>query len=117
MRNLIAAIYFLLALFGYEGGGTTVVTHARVGGVDVIHSRMRLMAGIARFECLASASGECHYTLFPDKCASTQTDCDRHPIDRFTMPAGEKREVVGLPAFTACVSQDDASLGTDCSRK
>ena len=114
MRNLIAAIYFLLALFGCESGGTTIVTRSVIDGVDIIHARTQIKAGIARFECLASASGQCHYTLFPSKCASTDGSCMKKPIDRFTMRAGESREVVGLPRFSACVTKDDASMTPDC---
>lgn len=115
MRNLIAAIYFLLALFGCEVGGTTTVTRSIVDGMDIIHSKTRVQAGIARFECIASATGECHYTLFPSKCASADGDCSKRPIDRFTLPKGDRREVVGLPKFDACVAQDDLARAEDCS--
>lgn len=115
MRNLIAALYFLLALFGCEVGGTTTVTRSIVGGIDVIHSKTRVVAGVARFECLASTTGECHYTLFPRKCASADRDCAKRPIDRFTLPKGARREVVGLPNFDACVAQDDLARTRDCS--
>ncbi|MFC5576510.1 hypothetical protein ACFPOA_00610 [Lysobacter niabensis] len=113
MRNLIAAIYFLLAMFGYDSVGTATVTHSIVDGVDVIHSKTRVMAGIARFECISSATGECHYTLFPSKCASGDRDCTT-PIDRFTLPKGARREVVGLPKFDACVAQDDSTMQREC---
>lgn len=106
MRNLFAAVYFLLALFGCESGGTTMITHSISNGVDLLHAKTRIKAGVARFECLASVSGECHYTLLPDKCAATDAPCMEKPIDRFVMKAGESREVVGLPRFSACVSQD-----------
>jgi hypothetical protein len=106
MRNLFAAVYFVLALFGCESGGTTMVTRSVNNGVDLIHARTRIKAGVARFECLASASGECHYTLLPEKCAAIDAPCMETPIDRFTMKTGESREVVGLPQFSACVSQD-----------
>jgi hypothetical protein len=105
MRNLSAALYFLLALFGCESGGTTTITRSVSNGVDLIHASTRVKAGVARFECLASASGECHYTLLPPQCASN-APCSENPIDRFSMKAGESREVVGLPGFTACISQD-----------
>ena len=111
MRNLFAALYFLLALFGCDGGGTTTITHSAVDGVDVIHARTRVKAGVARFECLASASGMCHYTLLPPPCAGG-TPCTEPPVDRFAMKTGESREVVGLPRFDACVSQE--ASGTDC---
>jgi hypothetical protein len=114
MRNLIAAVYFLLALFGYEGGGTTTVTRSVVDGIDMVHATTRVKAGIARFECIASASGECHYTLYPNRCASDAHCADR-PIERFTLPAGETREVVGLPGFNPCVTQDDVAMKQDCT--
>lgn len=114
MRNLFAAVYFLLALFGCESGGTTMITHSISNGVDLLHARTRIKAGVARFECLASASGECHYMLLPDNCAATDAVCMKKPIDRFVMKTGESREVVGLPKFRACVSQD-VSTGS-CAR-
>ena len=114
MRNLIAAIYFVLSLFGCEGGGTTTVTRSIVDGAEVMHSKVRVLADVARFECIASASGECHYTLFPRKCASADGDCAKRPIDRFTLPRGDRREVVGLPTFDACVAQDDVARDPDC---
>jgi hypothetical protein len=114
MQNLIAAIYFLLALVGYDGGGTTVVTRSVMDGIDVIHSRTRIKAGIARFECITSASGECHYTLFPRQCASATGHCTTRPAERFTMTVGTTREVVGMPPFNACVARDDTALAPDC---
>lgn len=111
MRNLFAAIYFVLALFGCESGGTTMITRSVSNGVDLIHASTRIKAGVARFECLASASGECHYTLLPPQCAATEATCTETPVDRFSMKTGESREVVGLPQFSACVSQD-GSVGT-----
>lgn len=111
MRNLFAAIYFVLALFGCESGGTTMVTRSVSNGVDMIHAKTRIKAGVARFECLASATGECHYTLLPLQCVSSNAPCREVPIDRFSMKTGESREVVGLPQFSTCVSQD-GSIGT-----
>ena len=112
MRNLIAAIYFVLALFGCDGGGTTVVTRASIDGVDVIHSATQVKAGIARFQCIASASGQCHYAVLPEECAKG-TPC-MTPPDRFTIASGDTREVIGLPKFHTCVAQDEAGLNEEC---
>ena len=117
MRNLIAAVYFLLALFGCDGGGTVIDTRSAVDGIDALHSRIRIKAGIARFECIASASGECHYTLFPRECVSASGDCSKRPPERLTIAAGATREVVGLPAFDACVTQKDPASPTVCKTK
>lgn len=112
MRNLFATIYFLLSMFGCAFGGTTIVKRSTVDGIDQIYSRIRTQYDVTRFECIASASGECHYTLFPGPCASATGDCPQ--AERFTMPAGESREVVGMPAFSACVTKDAAMLSRDC---
>ena len=113
MRNLYAAVYFLLQLFGCAFGGTTLVERSTIGGIDQIHSRIRIQSDITRFECVASASGECHYTLFPRPCASATGDCAQ--VERFAMPAGASREVVGMPEFSACVTQSDTALAPDCN--
>jgi hypothetical protein len=112
MHNLIATVYFLLSLLGWDGG-TTFVTRSMIDGADAIHSRIHVTAGIARFECVASASGECHYTLFRRGCAATSGGCA--PPERFAMAAGATREVVGMPPFDACVARDDTALAKDCS--
>ena len=116
MRNLLAAVYFLLALFGCDEGGTTVVTRSVIDGVDVIHARARIKAGIARFECVESTSGQCHYTLLPIQCASPTGNCTHQPLDRFAMKSGETREVVGLPEFDVCVTQDSSAVPPTCTR-
>ncbi len=115
MRNLIAAVYFLLAAFGWDIGGTTIVSRSTSGGIDQVYSRIRIKEAVTRFECVASTSGACHYTLFP-RCASATDNCDERPAERFTVAAGARREVVGLPVFSACVAQDDATVGKDCDR-
>lgn len=116
MHTLIAAIYFLLALFGFGSSGTTIITRSTIDGTDAIYSRTRFEAGVAHFECIASASGACHYTLFPRRCASLDRDCGDQPMDRLVIPAGSKRDVVGLREFDACVTQDDVAKRRDCSQ-
>ncbi|HEV8692732.1 MAG TPA: hypothetical protein VGQ93_00880, partial [Lysobacter sp.] len=118
-----AAIYFVLALFGCDGGGTTIVTHSSVNGVDQIYSKTQVKAGIARFECIRSASGRCHYTLFPKDCplthgpAGKSAGCKAQPADQFVLVAGDSREVVGLPSpFDLCVSTNAESRKPDCTR-
>ena len=115
MQSIITTIYFLLTLFGFEGNGTTVITRSTNNGADVIYSRTHIQSGVARFECIASASGKCHYTVFPRKCASLDGNCGGQPLDRLTVPAGSTLEVAGLPAFDACVSQSNATTERDCS--
>lgn len=117
MRNLIAAVYFVLALFGCDTGGSTLVTRISEDGEDILYSRTYVKAGIARFECIASASGRCHYMLVPHDCASpAETDCHKQPIERFSMAKGESRELVGLARpFDICVRDNDAIAATGCA--
>lgn len=115
MRNLIAAVYFFLAMFGWDIGGTTIINHTVTDGLDRIHSRIRIQSAVTRFECVASASGECHHTLFPRQCASATGDCNALPAERFAMAAGSSREVVGMPGFNACVALDDTEMAKDCT--
>lgn len=117
MRNLIALAYFLFALLGCDTGGSTLVTRATDNGRDTLHARSRVQAGIGRFECIASASGRCHYALFARECAPQQPDCREQAFERFSIKVGDRREIVGLPAaLDLCVAQHEhpAAIGPDC---
>lgn len=105
MRNLMALIYYLLALFGCSGGGQTVAHRVSVDGKIAIDSQVRSTGEISRFECAASRSGQCHYSLFVAAAAP----------ERFAVAVGERREIVGLaPGFGVCASFDPAPLDRDC---
>ena len=124
MRSLIAAVYYVLALFGCNGTGSTIVTHASVNGVDTLYSKTRIQGDITRFECIRSASGRCHYTLFPRACAATPaattgsgSKCADQPIEQFALAAGDRREVMGLSAFDQCVRNDAEPVTPDCKSR
>jgi len=125
MRNFMALLYYLFALLGCDIGGTTIVHRADAGGVDIIDSEVRVTDRIAKFECLASRSGQCHYALFHDDCASAAKTaaasnanadtCANRPFERFAMVAGTDKEVIGLePGFKLCVSAEDQAVNADC---
>jgi len=125
MRNFTALLYYLFALLGCDIGATTIVHRASVDGIDIIDSEVRVTDRIAKFECLASRSGQCHYTLFHDDCAvagNTATSpagevqpCASQPFERFAMAAGSDKEVIGLePGFKLCVSAEDQAMNADC---
>ncbi|GAB3388724.1 hypothetical protein [Lysobacter fragariae] len=117
MRNLMTALYFALSLFGCDDGGTTVITRSSVDGVDQLLTQTRVRLGVARFQCVSSRSGECHYALFPTQCATRDGGCRAHPIEQFAMAPGDTREVVGLPKrFDLCVSPDAEFVKPDCAR-
>lgn len=113
MHYLIAAIYFLFALFGWDGWGAhTIATHAFDHGTEVLYSETSITPVLAHFSCVASATGKCHYRLFSAHCdqpvrpASTPA-CQRMSFRELVVATGKRAELTGLPAhFTFCVNQD-----------
>ena len=61
MSKFIALLQFLLALSGCSIGGTTYTS--RIDS-DQVHltSKAHVQDGVARFDCVESSSGICHYT-------------------------------------------------------
>ena len=113
MTKFVALLQFLLALGGCSLGGTTYSNHIANGGHDVLNVRTHVQHGVARFECKASDSGSCHYTLYPDACAG-KADCKLAPLQRFSVARGEVRELSGVRDFRVCVGTDATTLGPDC---
>lgn len=124
MNKLIALFYFVLSLYGCDVGGSTFV-HRSVGGTDVLYSSVPAQPGVARFVCLRSDSGQCHYTLFPRACASTPASastsgidriarCPADQVQRFAVAEGRSRRIPELQRFRLCVGAADGEPGTDC---
>ena len=127
MTKLIALLQFLFSLCGCSLGGSNFSDRISVDGTDLLYSRAHVQDGVARFACMTSSSGRCHYTLFADTAmdacnthaadaahpGTTQT-CPPAPLQRFMVDAGDSRQMTGLPAFRLCVSVDDLPQGTDC---
>lgn len=119
--KLLALIYFVLSLFGCDVGRSTFVDRIGTEGVDFLYSRATVEAGVARFECLRSASGRCYYTLFPRDCASASgrkpqrpARCPSEPLERFVVANGDSRQIPGLLDFSLCVSAESATPEPDC---
>ena len=112
MSKFIALLQFLLALSGCSVGGTSFTNR-----IDSDHTRLTSKAhvqdGVARFNCVESSSGSCHYTLYPDACAG-KADCQLAPLQRFTVARGESRQIAGLVEFRPCVATTGAAMAADC---
>ena len=78
MSKLIALAQFLLALSGCSLGAETWSHRVAGNGGESLRSDIVAEDGIARFRCLASASGACHYTLYPAGCRNA--DCRTRPL-------------------------------------
>ena len=119
MTKLLSLCYFLLSLYGCDVAGSTWVHRASSNGTDTLHSKVVAQPGVARFECLRSASGQCHYTLFPRRCAATaagvpSADCPSAPIAHFSIANGDTRLMPGLQRFRLCVSASDGAPDPGC---
>ena len=102
----------LLILSACDIGGTTYSNRIANDGHDVLSSRARVRDGVARFECKASDSGRCHYTLYPQRCAGT--GCNAPPLRSFDVASGEAKQIAGLSGFRLCVDGTDTAPGPDC---
>ena len=119
MTKLLSLCYFLLSLYGCDVAGSTYVHRDSSNGNDIMHSKVVAQPGVARFECLRSASGQCHYTLFPRRCAPTAAGvpaagCRSEPIAQFSIANGDSRLMPGLQRFRLCVSAEGGAPGADC---
>ncbi|MGY1426380.1 hypothetical protein [Lysobacter sp. A289] len=119
--KFMALVYFVLSLFGCDIGSSTYVTRTTVDGADILYSQTTTQSGVSRFECLRSASGACHYTVFPRECSSASQPtnpqlerCESKPIERFTVAKGESRQIAGLQGFRLCVSAEDEAPERGC---
>ncbi len=112
MHYLIAGIYFLFALLGWDGWGAhTIATQAFEHGTEVLYSETSITPVLARFSCVGSATGRCHYRLFSEHChqpvrPASVPVCDRTPLREIVLSIGKSAELLGLPAgFSFCVTQ------------
>lgn len=112
MPKLIALLQFLLALSGCSLGGMVYNDRIAEHGHEILASKAQAQDGSARFECRASASGWCHYTLYPDTCHDKA--CERVPLRHFAVARGDSRQFAGLGTFRLCVATDAAPRGPDC---
>lgn len=112
MTKLIALLQFLLALAGCSPGSINWTSRVDDGRL-ALHSKASVQDGVARFECVRSSSGACHYTLYPDACGG-DADCRLAPLQRFNVASGDSRQLTGMVGFRPCVRLDDVLPGADC---
>lgn len=116
MNKLTALLQFVLALFGLDMGAQTLVHHIDTGTAQ-LYSRTLVEAGVTRFECLRSGSGQCHYVVYPGDCSAAVAvprRCESSPLERFTVASGDTRQVIGLSGSRLCVGPDRDPAHADC---
>jgi hypothetical protein len=126
VNKLIAICYFVLSLYGCDVGVSTLVQRTQANGSDTLYSKVFTQGGVALFECVRSASGQCHYSVFARGCAqpaaaatgdskpAPATRCAATPVKRFAIANGSRRIIPGLQAFSVCVSAEDGAAGKHC---
>ncbi|WP_334177417.1 hypothetical protein [Pseudoxanthomonas sp.] len=113
MRIITSLVSCLLALAGCdEKPSVTTIHHSSANGVDTLFSKSTLKEGVARFECYASESGQCHYRVYTEQCPTpapgeNPAACARTTLEDFVLAPGKAHEIHGLPRdFQQCVSKD-----------
>lgn len=123
MRLLMSFLSFLLTLAGWHPQpGITTLSVSSVDGVQVNSTKAVVNGGDARFECLRSASGRCHYVVFAGGCkpAGSQAtgvakDCATLRVQRFVLQAGQSRELRALPGSVRyCIDHQAMPAGPGC---
>ncbi|KAG0921086.1 hypothetical protein G6F32_015270 [Rhizopus arrhizus] len=106
MRLFLVACVAALSLGGCEKSSTTSITRTQANGVDTLDSKGTVVEGQARFQSIASRSGQCHYVVLDPAC-STDAACAKPPLRRFAVAVGKTEAMRDLPkGFRQCVSQD-----------
>lgn len=114
MDRLLALLYFMLSLFGIDTGTSTLVQRSQHNGADTLFSRTTVQAGIARFDCVRSATGRCHYTVLPPRCVDASAASTPCPPARFALANGDSRRVPGMARFRLCVSSQATTPARRC---
>ncbi len=120
MRLLSFLIASLLGLFGYHGPRTTSEVHTRANGIELLHSKAVLTANDARFQCISSASGQCHYAVFVPLCTNPLTGSLGQPCpvsreQEFVVAAGAELHTAPLRRDSrVCVDRDAFRSTTPC---
>ena len=112
MPKFAALLQFLLALGGCAMAAPPTPNRISQDGYDVLASEARLQDGVARFDCEASDSGWCHYTLYADTLRCRQRLHAQAPLRRFSVACGDSRQIAGLDGFRAWGSTPARSART-----
>ena len=123
MRILVSLVSFLFTLAGCDPQpGITTMTFTSLDGVEINSTKSRISGSAARFECLKSASGNCHYLVYVETCATAKISaadkaCTTRVLERFTLAAGKMKELHDLPAGVRhCVDHEVVPAAPGCSK-
>jgi hypothetical protein len=106
MRTLLAIIYCFLNLAGCtDAQNRSIVATAQENGKVTLESLTDVRMGRAWFECKASQSGRCFYTVFHEGTV----------VREFSLAVTEALRVDHLPGgFQQCVTVSAGKVREDC---
>ena len=106
MRTLLAIIYCFLNLAGCtDAQNRSIVATAQQNGKVTLNSLTDVRMGRAWFECKASQSGRCYYTVFNEGAE----------VRAFSLQVTESIRVDHLPGgFEQCVTASAGKVRADC---
>lgn len=114
LYRLVALLAFAASVLGCDHPQRSISQRVTANGVDLIDSQVDIVASRATFDCRASRSGSCHYTLFARICQGRDA-CRETPLEQLAVAAGTAQDVTGLPATVqVCVRTDTASVDARC---
>lgn len=110
MHRLLALLLALLPLFGLDASRSTFVHHQRSDGIDLLHARATLRAGVAWLDCIATATGACHWTLQPTRCAAGDAAarpgrCGPGTLRHVSLAPDSRHRLAGVASLRVCVGR------------
>lgn len=99
MDIMTALLAFVLSLLGMDAPRSTFVHREDHDGRTVLHARASVEAGVARFDCIESATGLCYWTVQPPDC--TRGACSSR---RFATAVHDSRQLAGFTRVRLCVA-------------
>lgn len=106
MRTLLAIVYCFLNLAGCTGAqNRSIVATAQENGKVTLDSFTDVRMGRAWFECKASQSGRCYYTVFNEGAQ----------VRAFSLAVAEDVRLDNLPSgFSQCVAASAGKVSVGC---
>lgn len=115
MRLITATLTFVLTLSSCEQALTiSSVTREYADNGYRLYSEAQVRKGVGKFNCVASASGQCHYAVYERDCAAD--GCDLVSPRVFTVAVGNKLERSGMPDHPQVCVDAARTPAADCAK-
>jgi len=123
MRTFLSLMYLLFTLVGCDlSPGSRIESKLDINGAVVLHTLVEhRRSGAESFQCLASATGRCHFLVYAGSCATgddgqPEPGCVLRTLERLTVSVGRPKAVSGLlPGFRICTSRDAMPSAPACA--